>query len=209
MSKCKELRARARESLGHQIFGDKWLYALFALLVIGLIEGALGFTFIGTLIVMGPLSYGVAKSFIRVVRKEDEKLNIGEAIVGGFKDDAGRNIIAGILVFIFEFLWTLLFIIPGIIKSYAYSMTYYILNDDKQIDANDAITKSREMMRGHKWKLFCLDLSFIGWYIVGCLCFGVGLLWVAPYHEMSRAHFYQELKLKSSNVVETEVKEAE
>lgn len=197
MSKSKELRAKARESLGQKIFGDKWLYVLLALLVVGLIEGALGFTVIGTLIVTGPFAFAIAKGLLKVARKETEKMDIGSAIVDGFKDDAGRNIIAGILLTIFEFLWGLLLVIPGVIKMYSYSMTYYILNDDANISANDAITKSRSMMNGHKWQLFCLDLSFIGWYIVGMICFGIGVLWVAPYHEMARAHFYLELKAEA------------
>lgn len=208
MSKCKELRAKARESLGHNIFGGKWLYPLLALLVLGLIEGALGFTAIGTLIVIGPLSYGCAKSFLKVARGEEEKVDIGRAIGDGFSDDAGRNIISGILVTVFEFLWSLLFVIPGIVKSYSYSMTFYILQDRPELSANDAITESRKLMKGHKGKLFKLDLSFIGWYLLGLLCLGFGVLWVDPYHEMARAHFYQELKLENSKVIETEVKEA-
>lgn len=207
MSKCKELRARARASLDHKIFGTPWMYALLALLVVGLVEGALGFTLLATIIVLGPLSYGTVKAFQKVARKEKDKVDIGQAIIDGFKDDAGRNIIGGILIFVFEFLWSLLLIIPGIIKSYAYSMTYYIMMDDPSISANDAITKSRAMMRGHKEKLFRLDLSFIGWYLLGMLCFGIGILWVAPYLQMARAEFYEELKMEAAGVVDVEVKD--
>ncbi len=202
MSKSKELRAKARESLGHKIFGDVWLYALLALLVVSLIEAALGFTIAGTLIVLGPLTYAMTRGFIRVARKETTKVDIGNVIVDGFKNDAGRNIIAGLLVSIYEALWTMLFVIPGLVKSYSYAMTFFIMNDDINISANDAITKSRNMMNGHKWELFCLDLSFIGWYILGSLCFGIGLLWVEPYHQMARIHFFDEVKAESEGVIE-------
>ena len=193
MSRSRELRRKARESLQHEIFGKAWLYALLVLLVVGAIESILGFTVIGTIIIMGPLGYGACKIFSRVARKETEEFKL-ETLFDGFKEDFARNIVTYLLMAIFEVLWTLLLIIPGIIKSYAYAMTGYILTDNPNIGANDAITKSRQMMRGHKWQLFCLDLSFIGWYIVGMLCLGIGLLWVAPYHEMARAHFYEELR---------------
>ena len=72
-------------------------------------------------------------------------------------------------------------------------MSYYIKLDNPELGANDCITASRKLMKGHKWQLFVLDLSFIGWYIVGMLCFGVGVLWVQAYHEVARAEFYNSL----------------
>jgi uncharacterized membrane protein len=80
-------------------------------------------------------------------------------------------------------------------------MAFYIRNDHPEYTATEAITKSREMMKGYKGKLFLLDLSFIGWIIVGILCCGVGTLWVYPYQQMARAHFYQELKNKQEPIV--------
>ena len=90
----------------------------------------------------------------------------------------------------------MLFIIPGIIKSYSYALTYYLQQEPENIHREpvDLITQSREWMDGYKWKLFCLDLSFIGWYLLGILCLGVGVLFVTPYHQMARANFYLNLR---------------
>ncbi|MBO6019888.1 MAG: DUF975 family protein [Clostridia bacterium] len=99
----------------------------------------------------------------------------------------------GLLQYIFIFLWSLLFIIPGIVKMYSYSMSYYLAINHPDWDWKQCIDESRRIMDGNKWKLFVLDLSFIGWYIVGMLACGIGVLWVYPYNEAARAEFYQEL----------------
>lgn len=99
--------------------------------------------------------------------------------------------------------WTLLLIIPGIVKSYSYAMAFYIKQEHgKNIEAIDAISESRRMMDGYKWQLFCLDFSFLGWYILGILCLGVGVLFVTPYHEVARANFFEALKAERSAPVE-------
>ena len=75
-------------------------------------------------------------------------------------------------------------------------MTFYIKNDHPEYTATEAITESRRMMDGHKMDFFLLQLSFIGWWIVGVLCFGIGTLWVQAYNETANAIFYEELKAK-------------
>lgn len=95
---------------------------------------------------------------------------------------------------IYNFLWTLLFIIPGIIKAYAYRMVPYILADNPQLGADNAITLSRKMMDGHKFNAFILDLSFIGWYLLGVLALGVGVLFVNPYVNATEAQLYLVLR---------------
>ncbi len=96
---------------------------------------------------------------------------------------------------LFIFLWSLLFIIPGIIKSFSYAMTMYILIDEPETEMMDAITKSREMMDGHKFRYFVLQLSFIGWALL-CALFtlGIGFLWLTPYMQLTMAGFYNDLK---------------
>lgn len=91
-------------------------------------------------------------------------------------------------------LWTLLLIIPGIIMTFAYAMTPYILEEHPEIGAWDASTRSREMMKGHKFDLFWLYLSFIGWVILGILTFGIGYFWLSPYVSCSEIGFYNDLK---------------
>lgn len=99
---------------------------------------------------------------------------------------------------LYIFLWSLLLIIPGIIASYSYSMTPYIMAEHPEYGANEAIGLSKEMMKGNKWRLFCMQFSFIGWIILSILTFGIGFLWVGPYMEAANAAFYREVSSPSS-----------
>ncbi len=145
---------------------------------------------IGALILSGPLTFGLTLAFLTLIR--NGKMYF-ENLFKGF-ESFGTTCIAGILQALFTFLWTLLFFIPGLVKSYSYAMTYYIINDNPNLSANDAITESRKMMNGHKLDLFLLDLSFIGWYILSTLTLGILLLYVVPYHNAAKARFYENLK---------------
>lgn len=104
-----------------------------------------------------------------------------------------------ILQEIFVLLWSLLFIIPGIIKGFSYSQTYLIYkdvnenNEDNNLNYLDYITLSRELMDGHKMDLFVLQLSFIGWFFLGLATFGIGLIWVIPYYQTTMVAFYKDL----------------
>ena len=201
MKRARDYRRDARETLGHDIFGPKWMYALLIILVDGLLVGALSAIGAGILgiLISGPLSYGLIAVFLRITRNEDEKANI-EHLFDGFKEKFGESFVTSLLVFIFTFLWSLLLIIPGIIKSYAYSASMYLVRE-RNLEGTDAITESRKLMNGNKWRLFCLDLSFIGWYILGMICFGVGVLWVETYHTAARTHFFEDI-LNNQNVVD-------
>lgn len=101
---------------------------------------------------------------------------------------------------VFILLWSLLLIIPGIIKAYAYRMVPYILADNPNIGVRKAIALSNEMTRGHKFDMFVLDLSFIGWYFLGALALGVGVLFVMPYENATNAELYLVLR---KNALET------
>ena len=105
-----------------------------------------------------------------------------------------RNGFGLLLTSIFVGLWTLLFIIPGIIKSFAYAMTPYILVDYPDLSPNQAINLSIKMMKGHKFDLFWLGLSFIGWGILSILTLGIGLFWLIPYVQTAMAAFYVDVK---------------
>lgn len=96
---------------------------------------------------------------------------------------------------IFTVLWSLLFVIPGIYASYGYAMTPYILLENPEMTANEAITASKQLMNGNRWRLFCLEISFIGWSLLAVLltC-GIGFFWLVPYMETSFAAFYREIK---------------
>lgn len=101
--------------------------------------------------------------------------------------------IAGVLQSVYVFLWSLLFLIPGIVASYSYAMTSYILADCPEITASEAITKSKEMMSGNRFRLFCLHFSFIGWDLLCMFTFGIGNLWLIPYKQAATAAFYREI----------------
>jgi uncharacterized membrane protein len=94
---------------------------------------------------------------------------------------------------VFIALWSLLLVIPGIVKAYSYSMSFYILADNLGLAANDARKQSMVLMHGNKWRLFCLHLSFIGWLLLSGITFGILLLWVIPYMQTATAEFYQDL----------------
>jgi len=146
------------------------------------------------LILTGPALVGVNRYRLFIVRHNQDDTNL---LVSGFKGDVFNYIITHILRMVFIFLWTLLFIIPGIIKTFSYSMTFYILADHPELTPTQAIQKSREMMAGHKWRLFVLFLSFIGWYLLVILTLGLGMIFLEPYIQQSVANFYEDLKTQT------------
>ena len=105
---------------------------------------------------------------------------------------------ANLLVSIRTFLWSLLFVIPGIIAAYSYAVTTYVLADNPDMTAKEAIDESKRLMDGNRWRLFCLEISFIGWDLVSLFTLGIASLWVTPYREAARASFYQEIKSEAN-----------
>lgn len=192
MTSNRELRARARQQLGGNLFGSTWLMALLVLLLNSILISASTAVFgIGQIILYGPLTFGVSLVFLQLVRGKPG-IDLGD-LFKGFSGKFGDYLLLGLMQNIFIALWSMLFVIPGIVKSYSYSMAFYIKCDNPDMAWNDCITASRQLMNGHKGQLFCLDLSFIGWYLLGSLAFGIGTLWVQPYHEAARANFYASL----------------
>ena len=149
--------------------------------IIGLILG---------IFVTDPLTVGVCNYFIK---NTDSKPSISETF-SGFKVSYGRNVGTLLLVGIKTVLWTLLFVIPGIIKSFEYAIIPYILADEPEISSKDAFKKAKQMMKGNKWRLFKLEFSFIGWTLLCILTFGLGALFLMPYLNAATAEFYVELK---------------
>ncbi|MEG0795855.1 MAG: DUF975 family protein [Odoribacter sp.] len=184
-----ELRAAARLSLT-----NKWgISAVVALVYILITAATTSLPIVGTLggiFLILPLGYGVMIVFLKSFRGEE--VEIGR-LFDGF-NDYWRIFGTMILVYLYTFLWSLLLIIPGIIKSYSYGLTSYILLDEPELKYDAAIQKSMAMMRGNKMKLFLLDLSFIGWGLLCILTLGIGFLWLSPYIYSARAAFYQDLK---------------
>ena len=187
-----ELKRRAKAQLGGSLFHNNWLMALIAVLLCNIINSAAAAVVVGSIIVTGPLSYGLSFLFLKQAR-DGQSMEIGDAF-RGFSDDFSGTLLIGLMSGIFVTLWSLLFFIPGIVKSYSYSMAYYIKADNPDYTWNQCITESRMMMKGHKWELFILELSFICWAIVCTFTFGIGYLWLAPYMSATKAQFYNNLK---------------
>ena len=195
-----ELKSRAKSQLGG-IFEPNWIYALlFCLIASVIVSAASVVPVLGSLIVLGPMNYAISKSLLNLSRK-GEKPNLN-GLFDGFTDDFGETLLIGLLSTLFVCLWSVLFIIPGIVKSYAYSMAYYVKVDHPEYDWRQCLKESEALTKGHKGELFVLDLSFIGWLIVGAMCLGVGTLWVMPYMELTKANFYNDLVAQQAGTVE-------
>lgn len=193
MPYASELRARARAQLGGGIFQTQWMLTLVVCFLYDLLlsaAGSLSF-FVGTILLAGALEYGLCRVLVSSVRGKSVDIN---DMFKGFSEDFTNTLLLGLMKSIFLFLWSLLFVIPGIVKSYSYAMSTYIQQDSPNKDWQYCLDESRRVMNGRKWNLFCLDLSFIGWYLVGYLCCGIGILFVIPYHQQARANFYEVIR---------------
>jgi len=171
----------------------KWGLAVGAFLVIGLISGAAQVVpiigFLGSLIIGGPLALGGAIFSLSLSRREYPRF---EQIFDGFKKFE-TSLVAYLVTCIFIFLWSLLFIIPGIIAAISYSQTFFIIAQDDNIAPYDAMQKSKMMMEGHKAKYFRMILRFMGWSIVCLFTLGIGFLFLMPYAQVSMANFHRDI----------------
>jgi uncharacterized membrane protein len=139
----------------------------------------------------GPLTVGVRRYFTCACCRQYDLGNLGF----GFKQGRYWNTLKTQLLCSVEiFLWSLLLVVPGIIKGYAYSLVPYILADNPYLSPKRALQLSDQMTKGHKLEIFGLGLSFIGWYLLGTLACGVGVIFVAPYYESTMAELYMQLR---------------
>ncbi|MBU3074516.1 DUF975 family protein [Clostridium estertheticum] len=198
-----DFRRSAREQLKGK-WGNAILLCLLYSIMISVVSGIIALIpFIGPIILIllvGPITLGFVTCFLKIVRKEPFMF---ENLFDGFNNFSSA-VLAQLLITIFVCLWTLLLIIPGIIASYSYFLVFYILSDNPELSAMDALKMSKKMMKGNKWKLFCLQLSFIGWGILGILSLYIGYLWLVPYMYASFANFYENLKPTNLNGNSTE-----
>lgn len=197
MDTISNYKDRALISLEH-----KWGFAAMSTLIYVLIYGGIGalcgingLSVIENVlsIILLPLAWGYIVMWLGVAR--EERVNYVN-MFDGFKDYA-KILITMLLVGLYTLLWSLLLIVPGIIKYYSYSMTPYILKDNPNLKYDAAINESMRMMKGHKMDLFLLHLSFIGWIILCVFTLGIGFLFLEPYMMTTTAHFYEDLKLET------------
>lgn len=146
-----------------------------------------------TILVSYPILFASMMLFLHFVRGE-QKLYIGGLFKVFSKPYYGKSIGVYLLMYIFTLLWSLLLIVPGIIKSLAYSLAPFILVDNPELSANQAINESVKMMKGHKMDLFLIMLGYVGFALLSILALGIPLLWVVPYYQAVLAKFYEEVK---------------
>lgn len=151
----------------------------------------LAITIVLNVFLFNPLEVGCDRFYLRNLNEPAQIGNVGYAFDNNYKN------ITKTLFFrdLYTFLWSLLLIIPGIIKSYEYRMIPYLLAEDPQMTKEQAFAESRRMMRGQKWRAFVLDLSFLGWNILSVLTLGIlGIFYVQPYMDATHAALYEMLR---------------
>ena len=187
----RDLMAQAREKLR-----GNWGTGVVAALIYWAITMAASMfqfiPFIGWVVgfvLAGPLLLGFVSFFLRLGRGVVPEYG---DLFSGFKQ-FGAAFVANFLMGLFTFLWMLLLIVPGIMAALSYAMTFFIMADNPGISGLDAIRRSKKLMYGHRWKLFCLGWRFFGWALLCLLTCGIGFLWLMPYVQTSMARFYDDL----------------
>lgn len=201
-----ELKEKAKESLKGKWGESIKIYLIYLLIsfVVGLVEGfILGLLNVSeqtsalltdatSLILSALFMLGMASFYLKIARNEEvtykelfSKTNMFVA-----------TLLVMLLVYVFTFLWSLLFIIPGIIAAISYSQVYYIMLDNPELKTSEVVKMSKEMMKGHKMDYFLLTLSFLGWGILCLLTFGIGFLWLIPYMNVTTVNFYDSIRSK-------------
>ncbi len=155
------------------------------LIVIAILVAAVVFGVIGSAV-----SVGYAKFNLRMVDGYEADLNHLVNYFPYWK----TAFCAHFLRSLYTLLWTLLFFIPGIMASLSYAMTDYILAEYPDMTASEAITASKELMYGNRWRLFCLQWSFFGWSILCAFTLGIGNLWLYPYQQAAYTAFYRSIR---------------
>lgn len=189
MKNSAEYRGIARDNLK-----DNWGTAVGVCLIAALISVLAGIIPVAgviiSLLVAGPLVVAQLIYFIKLHNRENPK-------VSDMFEKVGDNFIANFYTYllqnIFMVLWFFVFIVPGIVKRFAYSMTMFIRTKQPNIGATESITLSRKMMDGHKWQLACLEFSFIGWILLSFLTLGIGFIFLAPYMNATQVAFFEDV----------------
>lgn len=184
-----ELKNKAKEQIKGRIG------VLFLILLIIAIIGV-GSSFVpiigwfATIIIMPAFNISLCMIFLNLTKGND--ISVGD-IFKGF-NITGKAVWLSIMTNFFIFLWSLLLVVPGIIKSLSYSMAPFILADNPELTAREALSESIEIMYGHKFDLFVLLLSFLGWMLLSAITFGIAYIYVIPYMSATVTNFYNEIK---------------
>lgn len=143
-----------------------------------------------SLLISCALGFGMTSYFLKISRNEPVTYNELFSKTNMFVSYLSISLLVGLFIF----LWTLAFIIPGIIASLSYSMVFFVKLDNPDMGAMDVLRKSKQIMSGHKMDYFVLGLSFLGWAILGVFTLGILYLWLIPYMQVTYANFYNSIK---------------
>ena len=146
------------------------------------------------LVIGGVIQLGYAEMLLKQHEKKDSAFDQLFSQFHRFGQGFAQKFLRGL----YCFLWGLLFVIPGIVKAYSYAMTPYIMAENPHMTATEVLRESARMMKGNKWRLFCLQLSFFGYRLLSLVTFGLAELWVAPYVGQAKAHFYHHISGRSA-----------
>lgn len=190
-----ELMQMAKESLR-----GKWGLAIGTfvvyILIVGVLQAIPVVGAIASLIISGPMALGITIFSMSLSRNEEARL---EQIFDGFKHFSVA-LVAYLLMILYILLWLLLLIVPGIIAGLSYSLTFFIIAEDRTISAQDALRKSKAMMEGYKLKLFYLGLRMFLLALLCILTLGIGFLWLMPYANVTMVKFYEDVKNNPESV---------
>lgn len=188
-------RAELKTSAKSQIRGNIGILFVCTLIILAIVTVLCFIPFIGIIavyVITPALGMGYVYLFLDIHNGMPAQI---PTIFRGFQQNFGKIWLLFFLIGLYTFLWSLLFVIPGIVKAYAYSMAPYILAENPEISASEAIRRSKEMTAGHKGELFVLDLSFIGWVLLGMLTLGIlYYIYIIPYMNATFVNAYYALK---------------
>lgn len=191
------MKSRAEiKALGKQAFLSQYWLCVIVMLLYALIIGASSYTGIVMILLAGPLEVGLCAFAIRL--QQGAEVSVATMFVSAFDHNFARKLGGYWWRQLFTFLWSLAFVIPGIVKSLSYAMQPYILADCPDVTAKDSLKLSMRMMQGQKMRLFVLGLSFIGWALLSAFTCGIlVVLYVGPYMQQTMAQFYHEVKVEA------------
>ena len=202
----KEIKLCAKQSLKGHIATAILIMLIMQFMTIGIGTITIFAAFLTIPLIYGPLKVGMSFFYLKITNGEEG--NVGDVFFG-FKSMV-QSFLCVFLRSLYVMLWSLLLVVPGIMKYYSYAMAPYIMAENLGISANEAITRSKNMMKGHRMELFVFKLSFFGWYLLGSATLGLAMFYVIPYTEAATAVFYRRLTLqKTETAVRPEPGEGE
>lgn len=187
------IKAFAKSKVKEQ-FGMALLLTLIIDLCIGL-AASTPISAFAALLIAAPFSLSLINIYVSILA--GEKPEFKEAF-SGFSN-WWATVKVAFFQGLYTFLWSLLFVIPGIVKAFAYSQAMYILSEKPNMSAHDALRESERLMKGNKMRFFFFQLSFIGWWFLVGLTFGLAAIWVIPYYNACLATFYIDIRPSSSS----------